>query len=129
MLSPSFKSPTMVAEPYFLQRDLSALTRLFVAAASQPRDCPPPEPRLTRLAAEPLLAARQPSAPAGLQHAAGVRMASSRGVPLRGDQHVFGQRRQLLAAQRTPVCGGLSVLRSADRPPAGRDGLGHDQPG
>jgi hypothetical protein len=46
-------------------------------------------------------------------------VAAARAVALWDEQHVLTERRQVAAAQRTPVSGRLAVLCATDRPPAG----------
>ena|SRR5690349_8967167 len=68
---------------------------------------------------QPLAPCREPAAAPGTEHALGVSVPAAGGVPLGRDQHVLAERRQPLTAERTPVGGGLSVLRAAGGPPAG----------
>lgn len=46
-------------------------------------------------------------------------------VALRGDQHMFAECRQILAAQRAGIRGGLAVLGSSHVPPRRAIQLGH----
>src|SRR6187551_1559191 len=74
--------------------------------------------RRARLRLEPLVAGREPARPPRGDDARGVGVPAPTRVALGDHQRVLAEGREVLAAERAAIRGGLEVLRAADRPPA-----------
>ena len=78
-----------------------------------------------RLRALPLVAQHELAPGAGREHALGVGVAAAARVTFGRDQHMLGESAHKMITKRTAIRGRLAVRRAANRPPWGRNKLGH----
>jgi hypothetical protein len=88
--------------------------RLLAAVAMQQA---PQQTHVSGLRLEPLVARGEPAGPTRRDDARGVGVPPPARIALGYHERVLAERREVFAAERAAIRGGLEVLRAAHRPP------------